>query len=467
MKADIGVIGMAVMGSNLALNLESRGFKVSLYNRSTEVTEAVMSENPDKNLIFNRTIEEFVASLKTPRKIILMVKAGAPVDAVIAQLVPILQREDIVIDGGNSFFKDSERRFNELLAQGLRFVGLGVSGGETGARFGPALMPGCTHEAYMELQPFLEAIAARAEDGTPCSAWLGTGGAGHYVKMVHNGIEYADMQLISEIYLILKRVAGYSNDELAKLYGEWNKGMLASYLIEITANIFAVKDPETGQSLVDLILDVAHQKGTGKWTNMEAIDLGVDASVLAAGLNARVMSMLKEERIIADNLFEAPQYQYDAKESLAETTEKALLAAKVIAYAQGFSLYRAANEVYGWNLKYDIIAANFRAGCIIRSSLLEPMMQAFRMNPELKNLMLDPYFANIMNTSIPALRQMVVLSAQVGLPTPALNAALAYFDSYRNAVGSANLIQAQRDYFGAHTFERTDKEGVFHHEWEL
>lgn len=297
-------------------------------------------------------------------------------------------------------------------------------------------------------------------------AWLGIGGAGHYVKMVHNGIEYADMQLISEIYLILKRVGGLDNEALAELFSAWNTQRLSSYLIEITAKIFAEKDPETGLHLLDLIFDVAHQKGTGKWTNLEAVDLGVDASVLAAGLNARVMSMLKDERVEAERIFDAPQASIRVDEKLAEKAEAALLAAKIIAYAQGFSLYRAANDKYAWNLKYDVIAANFRAGCIIRSTLLEPMMQAFRVNADLKNLMLDPYFAAILNESIPALRSMVILSADRGLPTPALNAALEYFDSYRNALGSANLIQAQRDFFGAHTFERTDKEGHFHHQWE-
>lgn len=466
MNSDIGVIGMAVMGSNLALNLESRGFKVSIFNRSTEVAEAVAAENPEANLHLSRTLEDFVNSLKMPRKMILMVKAGAPVDAVIAQLLPLLDPNDIVIDGGNSFFKDSERRYLELKEKGFRFVGLGVSGGETGARFGPALMPGCEYEAYAELQPYLEAIAAKAEDGTPCSAWLGTGGAGHYVKMVHNGIEYADMQLISEIYLILKRVAGYDNAAIAETFATWNKGRLSSYLIEITAKIFAEKDPETEGILVDYILDVAHQKGTGKWTNMEAIDQGVDVSVLAAGLNARVMSMLKDERLAAERLFTAPVPEVIEGIQYPETTEAALLAAKVIAYAQGFSLYKAANASYHWDLKYDVIAANFRAGCIIRSTLLEPIMQAFRNNNDLPNLMLDPYFVAIMEEGIPALRKMVMLSATNGLPTPALNAALAYFDSYRNAQGSANLIQAQRDFFGAHTYERIDREGHFHHDWE-
>lgn len=466
MNSDIGVIGMAVMGSNLALNLESRGFTVSIYNRSAALAEEVLAANPGKNLVLNRELSAFVQSLKTPRKMILMVKAGTAVDAVIEQLIPFLETNDIVIDGGNSYFKDSERRFKELAEKGLRFVGLGVSGGETGARFGPALMPGCAYEAYDELRPYLEAIAAKAEDGTPCSAWLGTGGAGHYVKMVHNGIEYADMQLISEIYLILKRVAGLDNDALAELFTAWNKSRLSSYLIEITSKIFAEKDPETGLTLLDLIYDVAHQKGTGKWTNLEAVDLGVDASVLAAGLNARVMSMLKEERVAAEQLFTAPEAGVSVSVDLPQQAEAALLAAKIIAYAQGFSLYRAANEQYGWELKYDVIASNFRAGCIIRSTLLEPMMQAFRQNADLKNLMLDPYFAAILNESIPALRSMVILSTDRGLPTPALHAALAYFDSYRNALGSANLIQAQRDFFGAHTFERTDKAGHYHHQWE-
>lgn len=473
-KAQIGVIGMAVMGRNLALNLASRGFSVAVYNRTAGVAKEVAQANPDSALLAADSLQEFVESLERPRKMILMVKAGAPVDATIEQLSAYLETGDIVIDGGNSFFKDSQRRYESLREKGLHFVGLGVSGGETGARKGPALMPGCDPEVYAVLEPYFNAMAAKAEDGVPCAAWLGSGGAGHYVKMVHNGIEYADMEQIAETYQVLRKLGGFSNSEQANLFGEWNDGLLSSYLIEITAKILAVPD-DHGQpgELVDYIEDVALQKGTGKWTNQEAVDLGVDASVLAAGLNARVMSMLKQERVAAAQLFADAVVSDQAafgtttdRGQLAKDAMSALLATKIIAYAQGFKLYKEAAKTYGWQLRYDVIAQSFRAGCIIRSTLLNPMMEAFRKNQELPNLMMDDYFAGLLREHIQGLRRFVTAAALAGIPVPAMMAALAYFDTYRTERGVAGLIQAQRDYFGAHTFERTDREGTFHYHWE-
>lgn len=467
--ANIGVIGMAVMGKNLALNLESRGYQVAIYNRTDSVTEEVLKENEGLNLIGSDSIEKFVGLLERPRKIIIMVKAGDPVDMTIDLLIPHLDKGDIVIDGGNSYFKDSERRYISLKKKGLNFVGLGVSGGETGARFGPALMPGCDSEVYYEIKPYLESIAARAEDGLACSEWLGTGGAGHYVKMVHNGIEYADMELIAETYFLLKRLGGISNEDQSHLFAKWNKGMLSSYLIEITAKILGEPD-DTGKEgqLLDYIEDISMQKGTGKWTNLEAVELGVDSSVLAAGLNARVMSMLKDERIKASQVFTRPIISHDeiATEDLKIMAEKALLATKIIAYAQGFAIYRAASFNYGWHLRYDTIAQIFRAGCIIRSSLLNPMMKAFKDNPHLENLMLDPYFAGLLEDNIDGLRDFVGLAVKNAIPVPAMAVALSYFDTYICDKGSANMIQAQRDYFGSHTYRRIDTDGSFHHEWE-
>ena len=467
--ANIGVIGMAVMGKNLALNLESRGYEVAIYNRTHSVTEEVLRENEGLNLVGSESIEKFVGLLERPRKIIIMVKAGNPVDMTIESLIPYLDKGDIIIDGGNSFFRDSERRYRSLKEKGLNFVGLGVSGGETGARFGPALMPGCDKEVYQEIKPYLESIAARAEDGLACSAWLGTGGAGHYVKMVHNGIEYADMEQIAETYFLLKNLGGISNLDQADLFDQWNKGELSSYLIEITSNILKEADDtaKSGQ-LLDYIEDISLQKGTGKWTNLEAVELGVDSSVLAAGLNARVMSMLKDERIKASHVFSRPQPNLGGMEieELKDVARQALLATKIIAYAQGFALYKAAGAAYGWDLEYDVIAQIFRAGCIIRSSLLNPMMEAFKNNKDLENLMLDPYFTGLLEENIQGLRDFVTLAVQNAIPVPAMAAALSYFDTYICENGAANMIKAQRDYFGSHTYRRVDIEGSFHHEWE-
>lgn len=465
-KSDIAVIGMGVMGRNLALNLESRGYKVSIYNRTTSLAEEVIAENPDKNFELTTTLQELADSLQTPRKVILMIKAGSAVDYVIEDLEKVLDKGDIIIDGGNSYFKDTKRRYTQLKTEGFNYVGLGVSGGETGARLGPALMPGADKQVYEQLKPFFDAIAAKAEDGTACAAYLGTDGAGHYVKMVHNGIEYADMELIAEAYYMMRKLAHLSNEQLSQIFQEWNQGLLASYLIEITSNILKVKDGNDNY-VVDKILDVAMQKGTGKWTNLEAVDLGVDTSILLAGLNARIMSMLKAQRIKAEQIFDTNTQSSQADNKLlVQDVQKALLATKILAYAQGFTLYRKASEEYGWDLNYSTIASSFRAGCIIRSKLLQPMMDAFDKDPALENLIFDDYFADLLKDCIPALRRFVVLATENAIAIPAFSAALAYFDQYTTANSSANIIQAQRDYFGAHTYRRTDKEGTYHNEWE-
>lgn len=481
--SDIAVIGMAVMGKNLALNLASRGFQVSIYNRSSqlamEVKEEQEREHPDYALRLCGSLGELVASLQKPRKILMMVKAGQAVDNVIEGLLPYLEKGDILIDGGNSYFKDTNRRLSWMNELGLHFVGLGVSGGEMGARLGPALMPGCSPAVYQEIRPLLDSIAAKAEDGTPCAAYMGEGGAGHYVKMVHNGIEYADMQLIAEVYDYLKTLHGLDASSLATTFASWQKSDLSSYLIEITATILSVEEADSHSPLLEKILDVSKQKGTGKWTNLEAIDLGVDTSVLSAGLQARFMSMQKAERVQAEGIYGAltAGVQPQKPTEVAETTEaerkqlsqiaaSALLVGKIIAYAQGFALYRAANQAYGFQLQYANIAATFRAGCIIRSKLLEPMMQAFTQEPNLPNLLLSPSFAQLVKAHVSGLRKLVTEATAAGLSVPALSAALAYLDAYRRGQSSANLIQAQRDFFGAHTYQRIDKEGIFHNHWE-
>lgn len=476
-QSQIAVIGLAVMGKNLALNLASRGFRVSVYNRTVAVTHQLMAEQNNPNLIPAESLESLVELLQRPRKIILMIKAGRAVDAVIEGLAPLLEEGDILLDGGNSYFKDTERRSRELAARGLHYCGLGVSGGEKGARFGPALMPGCTREVYAEVAPYLEAIAAKAPDGKPCCAHMGTGGAGHYVKMVHNGIEYADMALITELYDLLRHLGGLTTDEISGVFSQWNEGPLASYLLEITADLLRVKEAKTQQALLDSILDIAEQKGTGLWTNREAIEQGVEVSILAAGLNVRVMSMLKPQREAAQRLYQGLAAEREAaqahgrqagqwRENLLEWGPKALYAARLLAYAQGFALYRAADEAYQWSLNYGEIAATFRAGCIIRSALLEPMREAFARQADLPNLLLDPVLAQGLAENLPALRQVVALAVTQGLAVPALAAAVAYFDTYTREESAANLIQAQRDYFGAHTYRRRDQEGTFHNEWE-
>ncbi|ATH92305.1 6-phosphogluconate dehydrogenase [Bacillus glycinifermentans] len=465
-KQQIGVVGLAVMGKNLALNIESRGFSISVYNRSSAKTEEFLEEAKGKNVVGTFSIEEFVESLEKPRKILLMVKAGTPTDATIQSLLPHLEKGDILIDGGNTYYKDTQRRNQELAESGIHFIGTGVSGGEEGALKGPSIMPGGQKEAHELVKPILEAISAKV-DGEPCTTYIGPDGAGHYVKMVHNGIEYGDMQLISESYFILKNLLGLSSDELHEVFSEWNKGELDSYLIEITADIFTKKDEETGKPMVDVILDKAGQKGTGKWTSQSALDLGVPLPIITESVFARFISAMKEERVKASKLLTGPEAKpvTENKEELIEAVRKALFMSKICSYAQGFAQMKAASEEYGWDLKYGDIAMIFRGGCIIRAAFLQKIKDAYDRNPELDNLLLDPYFKDIVESYQGALRKTISLAVEQGIPVPCFSSALAYFDSYRTATLPANLIQAQRDYFGAHTYERTDKEGIFHTEW--
>ncbi|PFH30458.1 MULTISPECIES: NADP-dependent phosphogluconate dehydrogenase [Burkholderia] len=467
-KQAIGVIGLAVMGRNLALNIESRGYAVSVYNRSREKTDELIAEFPGRNLVPTYTLEEFVASLETPRRILMMVKAGEATDATIASLKPLLEKGDVLIDGGNTHFTDTIRRNQELAQSGLHFIGTGVSGGEEGALRGPSIMPGGQRDAYDLVEPILKQIAAKApSDGEPCVAYMGPDGAGHYVKMVHNGIEYGDMQLIAESYAVLKDVAGLTNDELGAVYTEWNQGELDSYLIEITSKIFGKKDDETGKHLVDVILDRAAQKGTGKWTSQNALDLGVPLPLITESVFARVLSSLKTERVAASKILSGPAAApFDGdRAAFIEAVRRALYLSKVISYAQGFAQLRTASEEYGWNLDLGTIAKIFRAGCIIRARFLQKITDAYAKDPALANLLLDPYFKDIAANYQASLRDVVVAAVKAGVPVPAFASAVAYFDSYRSERLPANLVQAQRDFFGAHTFERTDKPGSFHANW--
>ncbi|AYX40062.1 NADP-dependent phosphogluconate dehydrogenase [Burkholderia pseudomallei] len=467
-KQAIGVVGLAVMGRNLALNIESRGYAVSVYNRSREKTDELIAEFPDRKLVPAHTLEAFVASLETPRRILLMVKAGEATDATIAALKPLLDKGDVLIDGGNTHFTDTIRRNQELAQAGLHFIGTGVSGGGEGALRGPSIMPGGQRDAYDLVEPILEQIAAKAPaDGEPCVAYMGPDGAGHYVKMVHNGIEYGDMQLIAESYAVLKQVAGLTNDELGAVYAEWNQGELDSYLIEITAKIFGKKDDETGEHLVDVILDRAAQKGTGKWTSQNALDLGVPLPLITESVFARVLSSLKAQRVAASEVLSGPSpapLEGD-RAAFVESVRRALYLSKVISYAQGFAQLDTASKEYGWNLDLGTIAKIFRAGCIIRARFLQKITDAYAKNAALANLLLDPYFQDIAANYQSALRDVVIAAVKAGVPVPAFASAVAYFDSYRSARLPANLVQAQRDFFGAHTFERTDKPGSFHASW--
>jgi 6-phosphogluconate dehydrogenase len=463
----IGVIGLAVMGRNLALNIESRGYSVSVFNRSSEKTEEFLkTEAEGKNFVGTYSIEEFVNSLEKPRKILLMVKAGAPTDATIESLKPFLEKGDILIDGGNTFFQDTMRRNKELETAGIHFIGTGVSGGEEGALKGPSIMPGGQKEAYELVEPILKAISANV-DGDPCCTYIGPNGAGHYVKMVHNGIEYGDMQLISEAYFIMKHVLGLDAKELHQVFAEWNKGELDSYLIEITADIFTKVDEETGKPLVDVILDTAGQKGTGKWTSQSALDLGVPLPIITESVFARFISAMKEERVKASKLLKGPEGKgyVGNKEEIIEAVRKALYMSKICSYAQGFAQMRAASEEYEWNLRYGDIAMIFRGGCIIRAQFLQKIKDAYDRDPHLANLLLDSYFKEIVESYQSALREVLGIAIQQGIPVPAFSSALAYYDSYRTETLPANLLQAQRDYFGAHTYQRVDREGIFHTEW--
>ncbi|MFC0491389.1 NADP-dependent phosphogluconate dehydrogenase [Listeria grayi] len=465
-KQEIGVIGMGVMGRNLALNIESRGHSVSIFNRSSEKTKAVMEENADKKLVPTYSLEEFVGSLEIPRRILIMVKAGEATDMMIDALKPFLDEGDILIDGGNAFFEDTIRRNKELSEEGFNFIGTGVSGGEEGALKGPSIMPGGQRRAYDLVAPILQEIAAVA-DGEPCVTYIGPDGAGHYVKMVHNGIEYGDMQLIAEAYHILKDVAGLSHEELADVFEEWNEGELDSYLIEITKNILKVKDPETGKPIVDIILDKAGQKGTGKWTSQSALDLGVPLSLITESVFARYISALKTERVHASSILKGPKkaaFSGD-KKAFIESVRRALYFSKIASYAQGFAQMKSASDEYNWDLQYGEIAKIFRAGCIIRARFLQKITDAYNNDKNLNNLLLDPYFTDIADNYQDDLRNVIAEAVKAGIPVPTFAAAISYYDSYRAEVLPANLIQAQRDYFGAHTYERVDKEGIFHTEW--
>ena len=467
-KQQIGVVGMAVMGRNLALNIESRGYSVSIFNRSSSKTDEVIALHPDKKLVPTYTVEEFVDSLEKPRRILLMVKAGEATDKTIQSLLPHLDKGDILIDGGNTFFQDTIRR-NEMLANsGINFIGTGVSGGEEGALKGPAIMPGGQKDAYDLVAPILEEIAAKADDGAPCVTYVGPNGAGHYVKMVHNGIEYGDMQLIAESYDILRRVGGLTVEETAEVFKSWNTGELDSYLIEITADILTKKDPETGKPMVEVIMDTAGNKGTGKWTSQSALDLGVPLPLITESVFARYISTLKEEREVASkelSPIKVPELSNTEKQALVESVRKGLYFSKIMSYAQGFAQMRVASEEFDWKLNYGEIAKIFRAGCIIRAQFLQKITDAFERDPELKNLLLDKYFLYVTESYQEAVREVVVTAVQAGIPVPTFSSALAYYDSYRSEVLPANLIQAQRDYFGAHTYNRVDKPGVFHFEW--
>jgi len=466
-RQDFGVVGMAVMGQNLALNVESRGFSVAVFNRTTSKTEEFVRDRcQGRNLVGAKTMEEFVAALKRPRRIMLMVKAGEAVDEMIGSLLPLLDKGDVLIDGGNSFFQDTIRRCREVESQGLFYIGTGVSGGEEGALKGPSIMPGGSRRAYTLVGPVLTKIAAKV-DGKPCCTYIGDNGAGHYVKMVHNGIEYGDMQLICEAYYIMANVLGMSAEEMHEVFARWNKGDLDSYLIEITADILSKKDPETGKPMVDVILDRAGQKGTGKWTSQSALDLGVPAATIAEAVFARCISAIKEERVAASKQLKGPRAR-DAKIDKAGFIRAicdALYASKVCSYAQGFALMREAAKEYGWKLDMGRISMIWRGGCIIRARFLHRINEAFERNHDLPNLLLDPYFKDVVVKAQKSWRRVVMKATELGVPVPAFSSALGYFDSYRRERLSANMIQAQRDYFGAHTYERVDKKGTFHTDW--
>jgi 6-phosphogluconate dehydrogenase len=466
-QCDIGLIGLAVMGENLVLNMESKGFTVAVFNRTTEVTEKFAAGRAKgKNIQPTRTIEEFVGALKRPRKAMIMVKAGKPVDAVIGQLVPVLEKGDVIIDGGNSLFTDTQRRCKDLEGRGIHFVGCGVSGGEEGALKGPSLMPGGPRESWEMIAPIFRKVAAQV-DGEPCCRYMGPDGAGHYVKMVHNGIEYGDMQLICEAYAILKDVIGMQAPELADIFTDWNRGELDSYLIEITSQIFRKIDPDTGKPLVDVILDKAGQKGTGLWTLQSAIQQSVVISTINAAVEARVISSRKDERVASSKILPQPKpkkFNGDRKQ-LIDAVRNALYASKIVSYAQGMELLGAASIQYKWDLNFGDIATIWRGGCIIRAKFLNRIVEAYQRDRNLHNLLLDSYFTDIIEKTQDNWRVAVSTAVEHGVAVPAFSASLGYFDSYRSARLPSNLLQAQRDYFGAHTYERVDKPGVFHTEW--
>jgi 6-phosphogluconate dehydrogenase len=467
-KADIGLIGLAVMGENLVLNMESKGFTVAVYNRTVEkVDKFIQGRGKDKNFIGTHSIEEFISSLERPRKVMMLVKAGKPVDDFIEMLLPHLEEGDIIIDGGNSHFPDSIRRTEYVERQGLLFIGTGVSGGEEGALLGPSIMPGGSAAAWSHVKEIFQAISAKVEDGTPCCDWVGKDGAGHFVKMVHNGIEYGDMQLISEAYNLMKNLLGMSADEMHEVFKDWNEGDLDSYLIEITRDILAYKD-EKGEALVEKILDTAGQKGTGKWTGIEALNLGIPLTLIGESVFARCLSALKEERVEASRVLSGPEPSFNGERAaFIQDIKSALYASKIVSYAQGYTLMREAAREYGWDLNYGGIALLWRGGCIIRSVFLGKIKDAFDENPELPNLLLDPFFKEKVEAAQEGWRRVVATALVNGIPVPAFTTALNYFDGYRSERLPANMLQAQRDYFGAHTYERVDspRGQFFHTNW--
>jgi len=464
-NADIGLIGLAVMGENLILNMESKGFTVACYNRTvSKVDDFINGRAKSKNIIGCHSIEEFVENLKKPRKIMLMVKAGKPVDDFIEKLLPYLQDGDIIIDGGNSHFPDTMRRTEYVEGKGKLYIGTGVSGGEEGALRGPSIMPGGSPAAWEHVKPILQKIAAKAPDGLPCCEWVGENGAGHFVKMVHNGIEYGDMQMICETYQMMKEGLGMTNQEMHQVFAEWNAGELNSYLIEITRDILGYKD-EDGNEVIDLILDTAGQKGTGKWTAIEALNLGQPLTLIGEAVFARCLSALKEERVAASKILKGPKAKFRGdKAKFIDDLRAALYASKITSYAQGYQLMRAAAQEHNWNLNYGGIASIWRGGCIIRSVFLSKIKEAFDKKPHLENLLLDPFFKRAVRKGQASWRRVVTTAVKLGIPMPAMSSALAFYDGYRAERLPANLLQAQRDYFGAHTYERVDKpRGEFFH----
>jgi 6-phosphogluconate dehydrogenase len=465
-QSDIGIVGLGVMGENLALNLERNGFAVSGFDLDPGKREGFRLRTQGKRVQAARSLAELVASLQSPRRVLLMVPAGVSVDSVLADLRPLLAAGDVVIDGGNTRFSDTQRRMLELEGSGILYVGAGVSGGEEGALRGPALMPGGDAQAWPLIKPMLQSIAASADDGQPCCEWMGPGGAGHFVKMVHNGIEYADMQMICEAFWLMQELLGMKPSEMSRVFGEWNAGELGSYLVGITAEILARTDAETGQPLVDLILDTAEQKGTGKWASQSALDMGVNAPTIADAVFARTLSAVKQERVAAADVLAGPALRYTGERAgFVEKVRRALLAAKICSYAQGFQLLRAAGREQQWDLPFGTIASIWRAGCIIRARLLDDIQRAYARNPELVNLLVDDHFAKLMAECQQDLRDVVATAAQHGVAVPAFMSALAYYDAYRSSRLPANLLQAQRDYFGAHTYQRVDRPGKFHTRW--
>ncbi|MDM8328314.1 NADP-dependent phosphogluconate dehydrogenase [Staphylococcus felis] len=465
MTQQIGVVGLAVMGKNLAWNIESRGYSVSVYNRSSEKTYTMVKESEGKNIVPTYSVEEFVNSLEKPRKILLMVKAGEATDKTIDALLPLLDDDDILIDGGNTNYQDTIRRNKALAQSGINFIGTGVSGGEVGALTGPSMMPGGQKEAYEKVADIFEAISAKAKDGKPCVTYIGPDGAGHYVKMVHNGIEYADMQLIAESYNMMKNLLKMSHEEIAKTFKNWNAGELESYLIEITGDIFTKLDEE-GEPLVEKIMDKAGQKGTGKWTSINALELGAPLTIITESVFARFISSLKEQRMIASKSLIGPQSEFNGdKDAFLEKIRRALYMSKICSYAQGFDQMKSASAVNNWNLQLGELAMIWREGCIIRAQFLQKIKDAYDKDASLQNLLLDDYFKSIVTEYQSSLREVVSEGVQNGIAIPGFAASINYYDSYRSHDLPANLIQAQRDYFGAHTYERKDKEGTFHTQW--